>query len=93
MNLNEHQRGLWIKMINLIESYLNVDNEDYYEIVGDLEGALDASEIKDSNLINEWYDFWGPLEIRRAIQGNNSDKIKAIEELNAMKNFLLKHLN
>ena len=56
-------------MISLIDSYLNNENQDFYEIVGKLEGALDASEIKDNDLINQWYDFWTPLEIRRAIEG------------------------
>ncbi|WP_458250538.1 hypothetical protein [Geobacter anodireducens] len=61
-------------------------------MVGELEGALDASEIKDYDLIDRWYDYWTPLETRRVIQGNNVDKVKAIDELVAMKSFLLSYL-
>lgn len=90
--MNEHQHRLWIGMIELIDSYLNDQNQDFYLIVGKLEGVLDASEIKDNNLIYQWYDFWTPLEIRRAIEGNQPNRDKAIKELNAMRSFLLKHL-
>ncbi len=90
--MNEHQRRLWNNMINLIESYLNHKTQDFYAIVGQLEGALDAAEIKETALVNQWYDYWSPLEIRRAIEGNQVNKKKAIEELKAMKTFLLKTL-
>lgn len=90
--MNDHQRRLWKDMIKLIESYLNDETKDFYGVVGKLEGALDASEIKDVVLVNQWYDFWTPLEIRRAIEGNQVNKHKAMKELTAMKDFLLKHL-
>ncbi len=41
--MNEHQRRLWESMIDLIESYLNNENKDFYCIVGKLEGALDLT--------------------------------------------------
>ncbi len=44
---------------------------DFFSLVGSLEGALEASGITDSQVINKWYDFWTPLEIRRSIQGNS----------------------
>lgn len=87
--MNEHQQRLWQNMIDLIQSYINNEAEDFYCIIGKLEGALDASEIKDANLINEWYNFWTPLEIRRVVEGNDLDRIKALKELMAMQNFLL----
>ena len=90
MEMNEHQHRLWESMIGLIDSYLNDQNQDFYIIVGKLEGALDASEIRDNNLINQWYDFWTPLETRRAVEGNQPNRDKAIEELKAMKSFLIK---
>ncbi len=76
-------------MIDLIQDYLDGQTDDFYTVVGKLEGALDASEIKDEILVNQWYDFWTPLETRRAIEGDNVNKGKAIEELTAMKLFLL----
>ena len=92
MNLNEHQHRLWKSMIDLIESYLNNETQDFYGIVGKLEGALDASEIKDNDLINQWYDFWMPLETCRAVEGKEANRTKAVQELAAMQEFLLKHL-
>ena len=89
MKMNDHQQRLWQTMIDLIQSYLNGETSDFYSLVGQLEGALDASDIQDNVLINRWYDFWTPLEIRRAVQGNNIDQQKAIEELSEMKKFLL----
>ena len=90
--MNEHQQRLWESMVGLIDSYLNNEDRDFYEIVGKLEGALDASEIKDDSLITQWYDFWTPLEIRRAVEGKKPNKDNAIKELKAMRSFLLKHL-
>lgn len=92
MKMNEHQQRLWASMISLIDSYLSGENQDFYGVVGNLEGALDASEIKNKQLINQWYDFWTPLETRRAVEGKLLNRDKAIEELKAMKSFLIKHL-
>ena len=92
MKMNEHQNRLWKSMIDLIESYLNNETQDFYGIVGKLEGALDASEIHNKDLINQWYDFWTPLETRRAVEGKEVNRDKAIQELTAMKSFLIKHL-
>lgn len=90
--MNEHQHRLWKNMIDLIESYLSNETQDFYSIVGKLEGVLDASEIKDNDLINQWYDFWMPLENRRTVEGKEVNRTKAVEELTAMKKFLIKHL-
>lgn len=87
--MTEHQQRLWQDMIDLIQSYLDGQTEDFNDIVSKLEGALDASEIKDNVLVDKWYDFWMLLEMRRAIEGNNIDTYKSKEELKAMKAFLL----
>lgn len=87
--MSEHQQRLWQKMIDSIQDYLDRKNENFYELVGSLEGALDTSEITDPILLNQWYDFWTPLEIRRAIEGNNINRQKADEELIKMRDFLL----
>ncbi len=86
--MTDHQRQLWQSMIDQIQNYLDGKTKDFYKLVGNLEGALDASGITDDQLINKWYDFWTPLEIRRSIEGNNIDEQKGIEELKNMKNFL-----
>lgn len=86
--LTEHQRRLWQEMVDLIQSYLNGESSDFYTMVGKLEGALDASEIKDSSIVNGWYDLWTPLETRRAIQGNDIEMDKAKIELLALMEFV-----
>lgn len=91
MKMTSHQRRLWQSMLDEIQHYLDGETEDFYGLVGMLEGALDASDIKNKQLINQWYDFWTPLEIRRSIEGNNVDKQKAVNELTNMKIFLLNH--
>ena len=54
-------------MIVLIQRYLNEETNDFYDLVGKLEGALDAADIKDKELVSKWYDCWAPLETRRAV--------------------------
>lgn len=88
--MTDHQKRLWQSMIDEIQLYLDGKTDDFYGLVGKLEGALDASEIKDNLLINQWYDFWEPLEIRHSIEGKNVDREKAIDELIKFKEFLLK---
>lgn len=92
MNMTKHQQHLWQSMIDLIRGYLNEETSDFYGIVGKLEGALDATEIKDITIIDQWCQYWTPLEIRRAIEGNNVSKGKAMEELTSMKEFFLSKL-
>lgn len=87
--MTDHQKRILKSMINEIQNYLDGKNEDFYGLVGRLEGALDAADIKNDPLINQWYDFWTPLEIRRSIEGNDVNKQKAINELIKMKLFLL----
>ena len=87
--MNEHQKRLWDNMIDFIQEYLDGKTNDFYGVVGKLEGALDASEIKDESLVKQWYEYWTPLETRRAVEGNDVAKNDAIRELSSMKEFLL----
>lgn len=91
LTMTNHQKQLWQSMIDQIQHYLDGKNKDFFGLIGNLEGALDASNITDSQVINKWYDFWIPLEIRRSIQGNNVDSEKATLELKKMKDFLLQY--
>lgn len=93
MKMTDHQKRLWQSMADLIQNYLDQKTNDFSGLVSKLEGALDASDIKDDELVNEWYDFWTPLEIRRSIEKNDVNKEKAIEELIKMKKFMLKSLS
>ena len=85
MKMKDHQKRLWQNMIDLIESYISEEDNDFCNLVGKLEGALDASDVKDSELINRWYDLWTTLEVRRAVEGDNVDRSKTIEELEKVK--------
>jgi hypothetical protein len=76
-------------MLEFIQEYLDGETDDFCSVVGKLEGALDAAEIKDKAIINEWYEKWIPLETRRAVKGNDVKKGDAMDELSAMKTFLL----
>lgn len=86
--MNEHQKRLWLEMINLTQSYIEGKTDDFYSIVGNLEGALDAGDFKDKGIANQWYDCWTPLEIRRATEGNQVTREKALQELEIMNRFL-----
>jgi L-rhamnose mutarotase len=89
MKMTDHQKRLWRSMIEEIQNFLDGKSNNFFNLVGNLEGALDASEISDENIVKQWYQYWTPLEIMRAIQGNNIDRIKAQQELINMRNFLL----
>ena len=78
-------------MIDMISQYLEHTSSDFYSLVGNLEGALDASELKDTELVTKWYEYWGPLEIRRANQAYMGEDVAyddVKEELSAMMEFL-----
>ncbi|HEX6982573.1 MAG TPA: hypothetical protein VF181_07410 [Balneolaceae bacterium] len=77
MLFNEHQSRLWRRMLKLIEDFRKGKLQ-YYDFVGELEGTLDAGEFQDKKLVEQWYDFWTPLESLRAQKGNNV----TIEEVN-----------
>jgi len=70
MLFNEHQSRLWDSMLRTIADFRNGKIQ-YYDFVGALEGALDAGEFQDRHLIEQWYDYWTPLEVLRAQRGNN----------------------
>jgi hypothetical protein len=72
-NMNEFQNRLWEGMLESIVDFRN-GRLTYSDLVGKLEGALDASDIKNDTIIKEWYNCWTPLEIERATKGNNIEK-------------------
>ena len=37
--MNKHQQRLWKNMIDLIQSCLNGKTEEFYRVIGDLEGV------------------------------------------------------
>jgi len=51
--MTDHQSRLWQGMIDEIQHYLDGETEDFYGLVGRLEGALDASDIRDDQLVKQ----------------------------------------
>jgi hypothetical protein len=50
----------------------------YANLVGDLEGSLDAGEFTDRAFVDAWYDHWMPLEICNA-KNKNGDVVTLSE--------------
>ncbi|WP_379092762.1 hypothetical protein [Pedobacter sp. UC225_65] len=76
--MNEHQSRLWNRMLKSINDFRE-GNLHYFDLIGELEGALHAGEFKDQELIEQWYEYWAPLEILNATKGDsvtieNADK-------------------
>lgn len=92
MQFNKHQLRLWNSMIQSIEDFRKGKLQ-YYDFVGELEGALDAGEFQDKNLVELWYDFWTPLESLRAQKGNNVTIEEANKYLSDMEMFLRSRSN
>ena len=86
--MNEHQKRLWESMIDMIQHSIDCQLCNFRAVVGELEGALDASGVTDRDIVSKWYDYWLPLEIRRVVEGDRFDKKKAAKELQAMQNYL-----
>jgi len=71
MDFNELQKRLWADMLKSTESYRKGELC-YSDFIYGLEGALDAGEYQDKELIEQWYNFWTPLEILSATKGDST---------------------
>ncbi|MCP4245735.1 MAG: hypothetical protein GY778_01680 [bacterium] len=58
--MGEHQLRLWDQMLRAIEACLD-GHMNLRDVVGNLEGSLYASELKDTKLIREFHAHWDPL--------------------------------
>ncbi len=86
--LNIHQKNIINSMVKLTEQYLD-SKITYANLVSSLEGAIDASEINDKELIDKFYEYWTPLEIMNSEQEidiADEDKKLAVQK---MKDFLI----
>jgi|GEM_PF-960986 len=91
VEMNEHQHRVWLRMIEMIESY-HKGAVSFPQLVGDLQGALDAGEFQDSGLIEQFYDLWQPLEITNAVRGDAVTYEEVAENVESLQRFLLEHL-
>lgn len=87
MKFNTHQIRIFENMLIYIEDY-DKRNLTYSEMVGSLEGSLDAGEFRDQEMITAWYDCWGPLEIERATKGNSVDRDFVKKYITQMRDFI-----
>ena len=87
MLFNAHQSKIWFSMIKSIADFRKGELR-YFDLVYNLEGALDAGEFEDSNLLEEWYIFWTPLEILYAVKGNSVTAKDANKYIADMESFL-----
>ena len=90
VEMNEHQHRLWLSMLEMIEDYRK-GAVSFPQLVGQLEGALDAGEFRDERLVERFYDFWQPLEITNAVRENATYQ-EVAQDVEAMERFLLEHL-
>jgi len=72
-------------MIRTIEDF-HYGKIQYSTLVYGLEGDLDAAEFKNKTLIEQWYDYWTPLEILLATKGddvtiNDTNKYLSVMEM------------
>ena len=90
--MNEHQKRLLKQMINLINQYRKGQVK-YSNFVGELEGALDAGEFKDNEMIEKWYELWTNLEIMNALKGNEVRLEEVSNDIDEMESFLISLIN
>ncbi len=70
MQFNKLQSKLWANMLELIKKFRK-EEINYSELIYRLEGALDAGDYQNEELVKQWYDYWTPLEIEYVNKGNN----------------------
>lgn len=74
-------------MVDAIEDFHNGKIQ-FYDLVYILEGALDAGEFSDKHLVQQWYDYWTPLEILAATKGDKVTMKDVGKHVFAMESFL-----
>lgn len=80
-----------LNMLDLIRNYRD-GNIVFSKMVRELEGILDASEIKDELIKKEWYSLWQPLETQNAIYGDETNIQMVLRELETFEVFIREHM-
>ena len=63
----EHQSRLLCDMLEAMDTF-RMGGMSFGQMVGSLEGALDAGEFRDRDFIRTWYELWSPLEVIHAVR-------------------------
>ena len=59
--MNEHQRRLWQRMMDMLDAYVG-GLLDLKSLINGLEAAFHASEIRDCHLESQFMRFWNRLD-------------------------------
>jgi hypothetical protein len=92
MEFNENQTRLWTEMLKSITRYRRGDLC-FSDFIYGLEGYLDVGEYQDKELINQWYNYWTPLEILSATKGECTTLEDVTKYLSEMEIFLKSKFN
>jgi hypothetical protein len=87
MLFNKLQSKLWYNMIRTIEDFY-MGKIQYSNLVYGLESDLDTGEFNNKSLVDQWYDYWTPLEIIYATKGEDVTISEVDEYLLVMELFL-----
>lgn len=87
VSMNGHQLKLWHRMLELINDYKE-QRIGFASLVSELEGVMDACDFHDQELVSRWYDLWQPLEVRNAIEGSQTSRAAALDEVEALERFM-----
>jgi hypothetical protein len=71
MEINELQKRLWADMLKAMVGYRKGELS-YSNFINKLEGAWQAGEYKENELIEKWFDLWCPFEILSATKGDST---------------------
>jgi len=87
MEFNKLQKILWANMLKSTDRYRKGELC-YSDFVYGLEGFMDTGEFQDKELIEQWYNFWTPLEILSVTKGDITTIEDADKYLLEMETFL-----
>lgn len=87
MPFNDHQKRLWQAMIDSIHDY-RAGNLLLSQLIGYLEGSLDAGSYESAQIVAQWYDYWTPLEILFATKGDATNVEETLQYLDCMERYL-----
>jgi hypothetical protein len=91
ISLTSHEVRLSRRMVAIIDEFL-LGELRFSAVVGELEGALDAAELKDE-FAKRWYDVWQALETRRAIRADDVSPEEVREDLSVLRRLVTAYLD
>jgi hypothetical protein len=84
---SDHQRRLLQNMLSAMSSYRQ-GKMPFSRMVGELEGALDAGDFKDEDMLKTWYDVWTDLETLNALSGDSVSLAEVSADLSKLESLV-----